>query len=100
MENDWLNNPMFKDINPQKLLLLNQLLGQANSKSKDELIPFFMAASAKASSMGMSFSDSETDLILSTLTSNMSEQDKSRVETIRRLSKMLALQQQKPKGSS
>lgn len=90
-----MNNPAFKDINPQKLLLLNQLLGQANSKSKEELIPFFIAASSKASSIGMSFNDDETDVIISVLTANMSEQDKSRVETIRKLSKMLSQRQTK-----
>lgn len=95
MDNNWMNDPAFKDINPQKLLLLNQLLGQANGKSKDELLPFFMAASSKASSMGMAFDDSETDLIVSVLTANMSEQEKSRVEMIRRLSKLMALQQPK-----
>ncbi|MCI9540270.1 MAG: hypothetical protein HFG39_04295 [Lachnospiraceae bacterium] len=95
MDNSWMNNPAFKDINPQKLLLLNQLLGQANSKSKEELIPFFIAASSKASSMGMSFNDDETDVIISVLTANMSEQDKSRVETIRKLSKMLSQRQTK-----
>lgn len=99
MDNNWMNNPAFKDINPQKLLLLNQILGQANTKSKDDLIPFFMAASSKANSMGMSFNDSETDLIISALTANMSEQEKSRVETIRTLSRMLSSQQQKPKDS-
>lgn len=90
-----MNNPAFKNINPQKLLLLNQLLGQANSKSKEELIPFFIAASSKASSMGMSFNDEETDVIISALTANMSEQDKNRVETIRKLSKMLSQRQTK-----
>lgn len=95
MDNNWMNNPAFKNINPQKLLLLNQLLGQASSKSKDELIPFFIAASSKASSMGMSFNDAETDLIITALTSNMSAQDKGRVETIRKLTKMLTEQQNK-----
>ncbi len=92
MDNNWMNNPAFKDINPQKLLLLNQLLGQASSKSKNELIPFFIAASSKASSMGMSFTDAETNLIITALTSNMSDQDKNRVETIRKLTKMLTEQ--------
>lgn len=95
MDNNWMNNPAFKDINPQKLLLLNQLLGQASSKSKDELIPFFIAASSRASTLGMTFSDAETELILSSLTANMSEQDKNRVEMIRKLAKLLSSQQDK-----
>lgn len=92
MDNNWINNPAFQNINPQKLLLLNQLLGQANNKSKDELIPFFMAASSKANSMGMSFDDNETNLIMSVLTENMSPEEKSRVDTIRRLAQMISMQ--------
>lgn len=89
-ENDWLNNPAFESINPQKLLLLNQLLGQANVKSKEELIPFFIAASSKASSMGMAFTDEETDLIINTLKENMSEADRNRVDTIRKLARLVS----------
>lgn len=92
LDNNWMNNPAFQNIDPQKLLLLNQLLGQAGSKSKDELLPFFMAASSKASSMGMAFSDAETELIMSVLTEKMSPEEKNRVETMRRLATMLAKQ--------
>lgn len=91
-DNNWMNNPAFQNIDPQKLLLLNQILGQAGSKSKDELLPFFLAASAKANSMGMSFSDTETDLIMSVLTEKMSPEEKQRVETMRRLAAMLTRQ--------
>ena len=91
---NWMNHPAFKNIDPQKLILLNQILGQAGSKSKDELLPFFLSASARANSMGMSFSDAETDLIMSVLTEKMSPEEKSRVETMRRLSAMLAKKKQ------
>lgn len=91
-DNNWMNHPAFQSIDPQKLLLLNQILGQAGSKSKDELLPFFLSASAKANSMGMSFSDAETDLIMSVLTEKMSPEEKQRVETMRRLAAMLAKQ--------
>lgn len=86
---DWINNPNLQKINPQKLLLLNQLLGQANVKSKEELIPFFIAASSKASDMGMTFTEEETDLIIGVLQENMSQEDRNRIETIRNLAKMI-----------
>lgn len=89
-DNNWMNNPAFQNIDPQKLLLLSQILGQANTKSKEELLPFFLSASAKANSMGMSFSDSETDLIMSVLTEKMSPEEKNRVETMRKLAAILA----------
>lgn len=92
LDNNWMNNPAFQNIDAQKLLLLNQVLGQASSKSKDELLPFFLSASAKANSMGMAFSDAETDLIMSVLTEKMSPEEKNRVETMRKLATMLAKQ--------
>lgn len=87
---DWINNPKFQKINPQKLLLLNQLLGQSHAKSKDELIPFFIAAASKASSLGMSFSEEETEIIISALKENMSEEEKSKIDTIQKLAKLIS----------
>ena len=86
---DWINNSNLQKINPQKLLLLNQLLGQANFKSKEELIPFFIAASSKASDMGMTYTEDETNLIINVLKENMSEEEKTKIETIRNLAKMI-----------
>lgn len=84
------NHPEIKNIDPKKLAILEEFLKQSESKNKDELIPFFIAASSKASSMGYSFSNSETDLILNILKKDMTETDKSRVETVRRLANMMA----------
>lgn len=87
----WSDHPEIKKIDPRKLALLEEFLKQSESKSKDELIPFFIAASSKASSMGYAFSNDETDLILNILKKDMTETDKSRVDTIRKLAKMMAL---------
>ncbi len=89
-EERWSDNPEIKKIDPQKLALLEEFLKQSDSKNKDELIPFFIAASSKASSMGYAFSNDETDLILSILKKDMTETDKARVETIRRLAKLMS----------
>lgn len=86
---DLLKNPKFQTINPQKLLLLNQLLSQADVKSQEELIPFLLAASSKAGQSGMSFTDEETELIISVLSEKMTDAEKARIETIRNLSKLI-----------
>lgn len=90
-EERWSDNPEIKKIDPQKLAILEEFLKQSETKNKDELIPFFIAASSKASSMGYAFSNDETDLILNILKKDMTEVDKSRVDTLRRLAKMMAL---------
>ena len=46
---DLISDPRIqRNIAPQKLLLLTQLSSQANIKSKEDLIPFFLNASSKA----------------------------------------------------
>ncbi|NLZ81264.1 MAG: hypothetical protein GX913_05620 [Clostridiales bacterium] len=89
-EERWSDNPDIKKIDPQKLIILEEFLKQSETKSKDELIPFFIAASSKASSMGYAFSNDETELILNILKKDMTEKDKSRVDTIRRLATLMS----------
>lgn len=92
---DFAENPLLKDIDPKKMQILSEVLAQAGSKSQKELLPYFMAASQKAGSMGMAFSNSETDLIIDLLTKNMSDAEKSRVNTIRRLTALMTNKNQK-----
>ncbi len=87
---DLISDPRIqRNIAPQKLLLLTQLSSQANIKSKEDLIPFFLNASSKAKAMGISFSDQETEIILSVIASNLTAGDQAKFETIKVLAKML-----------
>ena len=87
---DLLSNPLLKDINPQKIQILGEILSQAGNKNTNELLPYFMAASQKASSMGVAFSNQETDLIIDLLTQNMSDAEKARVNSIRKLAMLVS----------
>lgn len=87
---DLASNPLLKDINPQKMQILGEILSQAGNKSTNELLPYFMAASQKASSMGVAFSNQETDLIIDLLTQNMSDAEKARVNSIRKLAMLVS----------
>lgn len=87
---DLISDPRIqRNIAPQKLLLLTQLSSQANIKSKEDMIPFFLTASSKAKSMGISFTDEETDLILSVITSHLTANEQAKIETIKVLAKLL-----------
>lgn len=87
--NDWMKSPNLKGISQEKLSLLTTLLSQAQNKSQNELIPFFLAATQKANSQGISFNENETDLILNVLKQNMSKEEQSKIDTIRNLSNMV-----------
>lgn len=87
---DLASNPLLKDINPQKMQILGEILSQAGNKSSNELLPYFMAASQKANSMGVAFSNQETDLIIDLLTQNMNDAERARVNSIRRLAMLVS----------
>ena len=90
MNQDWKNNPQLNGIDPKKMNMLLELLTQAQGKKTEELIPFFLASTQKANSMGVSFDENETDLILNVLKANMSEEERQRVDTVRKLARQIA----------
>jgi len=90
---DWKSHPSLNGISKEKLNILTEILTQAEKKKPEELIPFFLKSSADANSKGISFSDAETDLILSVLKKNMSKKDIQKIDTIRRLSQVIAKKQ-------
>ena len=96
-DNEWMNNPALENIDPVKLKLLTEMVAQAETKNKDELVPFFLAINSKAASQGINFNDAETEIILNVLKKKMSPQDIKKIETIRSISNMLAKKSQKNK---
>lgn len=88
-EIDWTNHPKLKNIDEKKLKLIKLITEQAKKQNPDEMVSFFMAVNAKANSMGISFNDDETDLILEVFKTKMSPADIKKIDTIRNISKML-----------
>lgn len=89
-ENDWRSSPILKGISAEKLDVLVKLLEESKSKSPKELIPFFIASTTDANNKGITFTDDETVLILSVLKTGMTEEDIKKIETIRKLSRMIS----------
>lgn len=95
MNDEWLNSPKLKNIDPKKLKLLIQLAEQAEKKEADKLLPFFLSVTNRANSMGIVFNDDETDIIMSVLKTRMSPDDIKKIEMIKNLSGMIAAKSQK-----
>jgi len=96
-EQSWMNNPDLENIDPNKLELLMQIVEESRTKKSNELIPYFIAATANANSKGIAFNDNETELILSVLKERMSKEDLKKIDTIRKLSKMISKKEKKTK---
>lgn len=84
------NNSDFTSISPEKIKLINDIIEKSKTVSQDNLIPFFLNASATAKANGITFSDRETDIIINSLKTNMTPAQANKIDTVRRLSKILA----------
>lgn len=79
---DWINNPLLKDIDPVKLQIITTLANEGTQKSKTEMLPFFMSAMSQANQKGVAFTPEERQLMLDILMQNLSPEEKKRAETI------------------
>lgn len=70
------------DIDPKKLLIIDEFKKMAKGKSFDELLPLVMAVSQKSQKMGLSFSKDETVYLIDQLKESMSDKERSRVDML------------------
>ena len=83
----------FDNMSPEKAQFIKQIVSEASGKSQNELFP--LGINRQIAGKHMSFSDEETDALVSQLTKNLSPKEKKRVELLHQLSKMLAKQSKK-----
>lgn len=89
MGNDWMNDPRIQNIDKSKLFLLSELAKQSSGKTSKDMAPFLLAAMNQAKQKGVQFNDSEIDLIISVMKSNMNKEEQKKVDKIRQLISML-----------
>ena len=68
------------NLDPRKLMLINEFKNMANGKSSDEILPLVLAMSKKSNSMGLQFTNEEMHQIVSTLSADLSPAEKKRVD--------------------
>ena len=85
MNENWKNHPKLKQINPKKLEIMEFLIQQCQEKSLEMILPDLMAASSRLSEQGLSFTNTETSIILDALKEGMSSEEQQRIDTLRGL---------------
>lgn len=89
-ENSWQSDPRLKTMSKQKLDYITEFADRVSRLPQDQILPTFMAMQMETSQNGIQFSEQESDLLVSVLTSGMSPAEKKRLESIRLLAKKLA----------
>ena len=90
MNQDWKKDPRVKNLDPKKLDMLTNLASQLDKTPKNQWMSRLLSLNMEASQKGLSFSDQETDLIVSILTANMPASELQKINTLKMLSKKLS----------
>ena len=62
--NEWMKNPALSRIPFEKLDFLQNMLFESKKYSGKELFPFFMSLAMKAKKQGITYTQSELDIII------------------------------------
>lgn len=88
--NEWLNNPMLKNIDPVKLDLIQKAASQVSGKSGKELAPVMLALITSANRQKIQFSQEEISLILEILKEGKSKEEQTQIDqTIQMVTSMI-----------
>lgn len=88
--NEWMNNPLLKDIDPIKLELIQRAAAQTSGKSGKDMIPIMMALITGAHKKGIQFTSDEINLILSLLKEGKSPEEQAQIDrTIQMVSTLI-----------
>ena len=68
------------NLDPRKLMLINEFKNMANGKSSDEILPLVLAMSKKSNSLGLQFSNDEMHQIVNTLSADLAPAEKKRID--------------------
>ena len=71
----------FDNMSPEKAQFIKQIVSEASGKSQNELFPFLLGINRQIAGKHMSFSDEETDVLVSQLTKNLSPKEKKKSRT-------------------
>ena len=80
MDNEWMNNPAMKQIDPAKLELIRMAAERTAGRSGRDLVPVMLALINGADRQGIRFTPDEMTLILEILKEGKSEEEQAQID--------------------
>ena len=80
MDNEWMNNPAMKQIDPAKLELIRMAAERTAGRSGRDLVPVMLALINGADRQGIRFTPDERTLILEILKEGKSEEEQAQID--------------------
>lgn len=84
------NDPRLAGMDPVKLQYIEKIAAQISSQSKSDLLSTLLSLQADARKNNISFTDQESALLISIITSGMPPDEKKKIEMLHFFAKKLA----------
>lgn len=85
MNNSWMNNPMWLNMDTGKKAVIEELIKNSSGKGINDSAALIMAAMSGMRKNNMSFSKEETDILIEAMANSMSPEERSRLEMVKNL---------------
>ncbi|MGN8885849.1 hypothetical protein [Blautia sp. HCP28S3_G10] len=89
MSDDWREDPGLKQMDKEKLDMLQKLAEQGKGKNASDMLPFLMSAASRGKNNGLKFSADEISVILTALKSGKSSAEAAKIDQIVNLMHMI-----------
>ncbi len=88
MDYDFLgNNPMLNNMSPEKLQFLMNFAGSKKPTDMKDIMPFLLMTMNSAKADNIQFTEPETELLITILKQNMSEEEAAKADKLLKLMK-------------
>ena len=89
-ENHVLNNKAFRNIDPEKLKILVQMLNEINNNPNvEQKMQVMMAYGMKMKQQGLQFSKEESAIIMDSMKQNLSPQEQQKIDMMQKMMSMM-----------
>lgn len=95
MNQNWLEHPTLKKMDPRKRQILLNIQKQAAGKSLNQCLPLIMEANTTLQAQNLSFTPEESNIMMQMLTQDMSPQDMAKFEMMKSMMNNMNRQQRR-----
>ncbi len=78
----WMQDPLVKDISPEKLKFLSQLFVEGKGKSQKEMMAFFLPMMKKAKAENLSFTQTEISACIQAIKKHSTPEELNQIDKL------------------
>ncbi len=82
MDNSWLDDPIVKNMDPRKKMVLINLLKEVEGKNMNQGFSALMKANSQLSKQGLSFTQEESNLLIKRISVSLSPEEQQKVQMV------------------